>query len=212
MNSPGSSTCSLFFRVERASMLHYCWLFSPASPRALCLSASDKSFFNSPLFVQLNWSNCLHSARWLIVFPAPCFRFEMKKGEGSGGAFWWRRVWKNTEQRGKREKVGAVNGVQELHYERDYGAARRKVSACNDSMGNRFCSDYGAGGRANEITASPRRGWSRLIIIKCCYEYRLKTGKKNKPSQVKTLKKTFKAIKGIITKKSLYILSCSLPS
>lgn len=101
----GSSTCSLFFRVERASMLHYCWLFSPASPRALCLSASDKSFFNSPLFVQPNWSNCLHSARWLIVFPAPCFRFEMKKREGSGGHFDEEESGKTPSGEGKGRKL-----------------------------------------------------------------------------------------------------------
>lgn len=65
----------------------------------------------------------------------------MKQREGSGGHFDEEESGKTLSGKGA-EKVGAVNGVQELHYERDDGAARRKVSAWSDLMGNCFCSGY----------------------------------------------------------------------
>lgn len=77
-------------------------LFS-TSPRALSLSASDKSFLISPLFVRLNWSNCLHSARWLIVFSACVsgLRWSSKRGERQGILV--KKSLKNMEQQGNGE-------------------------------------------------------------------------------------------------------------
>lgn len=77
--STSSSTRSPFFCAEWTSE-HQCFITVDSFfffqhrlglvPPRPSLPASDKSFFNTRLFVQLNWSNRLHSARWLIVFPA----------------------------------------------------------------------------------------------------------------------------------------------